>query len=294
MQTTTRYGSGGGPVLTDGAWGTQLQARGLPPGSCPDAWNLTQPEAVAGVARDYAAAGSQIVLTNTFGANRITLARTDWAGETAAINREGVALSRLGASGQALVYASIGPTGLLLGTGEGFEAEVAAAFAEQARALASAGPDALVVETMADLQEAQLAVRAACETGLPVVACMTFGAGRNGDRTIMGVSPEQSAEALAAAGAGVIGTNCGNGPAELRPVCDRLRAATGLPLWVKPNAGRPQVENGATVYPTTPEEFAAQALELAAAGANFIGGCCGTGPAFIRALAAAIAEGSRH
>jgi 5-methyltetrahydrofolate--homocysteine methyltransferase len=276
------------PVLTDGAWGTQLQTQGLPIGGCPDAWNLCHPDRVEAVARAYAEAGSRVLLTNTFGANRMALARHGLEGEVAAINRAGVAASRRAAGTEAQVFASMGPTGVMLASGEVSAEELRAAFAEQAQALAEAGADAIVIETMSDLLEAELAVAAASETGLPVVACMAFGAGRAGERTMMGVTPEQAAEALGAAGAAVIGANCGNGAAELLPVCRRLRAATDRPLWMKPNAGLPELTHGpapSVTYRTTPEQFAENAAALVEAGADFIGGCCGTGPAFIRALA---------
>lgn len=272
------------PVVTDGAWGTQLQARGLPIGDCPDAWNLTHPDRVEEVARAYVEAGSRIILTNTFGASRLALERDGLADQAAEINRVGAEISKRAAGNIARVFASIGPTGRVLAAGEVDEAEVFAAFAEQARALAEGGADAFVVETMTDLAEARLVVKAARETGLPVVACMVFGAGRAGDRTMMGVTPEQAADALREAGAEVIGANCGTGAADMLPICRRLRAATSLPLWIKPNAGLPELADGKAIYKTTPEAFAEEALALVKAGADFIGGCCGTGPECIRAL----------
>lgn len=273
-----------GPVLADGAWGTELQARGLAPGECPDAWNLSHAEHVADVARAYVEAGSRVILTNTFGANRLRLAALELAGKVVAINRRGVELSRRAAGNRALVFASIGPSGKMLVTGEVTADELRAAFDEQAFALADAGADALVIETMADLEEARLAVAAARSTGLPVVACMVFGAGRGKDRTLMGTTPEQAAEALAAAGADVVGANCGQGIADLVGICRRLRAATDRPLWIKPNAGLPKLVGGRPVYDLTPEGFASHVPALVAAGASFLGGCCGTGPEFIRAM----------
>lgn len=277
-----------GPVVTDGAWGTQLAARGLTPGECPDAWNLTHAEQVEDVARGYVAAGSRVVLTNTFQANRQTLAKYELADRTAAINRAGAEISRRAAGDTAAVFASLGPSGKLLMLGDVGEEELLAAFTEQARILAAAGVQGLVIETMADLAEAQLALAAARTTGLPVVACMTFDTGPDQDRTLMGVTPEQAAEALTAAGADVIGANCGHGIAGYVPICRRLRAATDRPLWIKANAGTPEVDDGRTVWRTTPDEFARHGPALVAAGASFIGGCCGTGPAFIAALVRAL------
>jgi methionine synthase I (cobalamin-dependent) len=276
----------GGPVVTDGAWGTELQARGLPPGECPDAWNLTRSADVEAVARAYVEAGSRVILTNTFGANPIALARHGLADQAEAINRAGVAISRRAAGGKARVFASMGPSDLAPGATSASELE--AAFLEQARALAEAGAEALVVETMSDLAEAVIAVRAARETGRPVVACMSFSGGPEHDRTLAGVTPEQAAEALAAAGAQAIGANCGEGPAAMLPICRRLRAATPLPLWIKPNAGLPQLREAGYVYSMTPQQFAELGLVLVEAGADFIGGCCGTNPAFICALVGAL------
>lgn len=275
-----------GPVVTDGAWGTELQARGLAAGEIPDGWNLTHPERVAEVAQAYVDAGSRVLLTNTFGANRLRLAGHGLADRAAEIARRGVELSRQAAGTRARVFASIGPSGKMLLTGETTAEELTAAFTEQARALAAGGADALVIETMSDLEEAKLALAAAKATRLPVVVCMVFDSGRDQDRTLMGATPEQVARALSAAGADVIGANCGVGIERYVPVCRRLRAATDRPIWIKPNAGLPEVEGGRVVYRTTPGAFAAHVPELVAAGASFIGGCCGTNPDFIRAVRA--------
>ena len=273
-----------GPVLTDGAWGTQLQAQGLQSGEFPDGWNLSHPGRVLTVARSYVEAGSRVILTNTFGANRLRLAETDFAAKAAEINRKGVEISKQAAQGRAFVFASIGPTGKMLMTGETTPDELRAAFEEQAKALAQAGPDALVVETMTDIEEARAAVAAARATGLPVVACMVYDSGKDKDRTMMGTTPEQAAAALTEAGADVIGANCGQGIAGFVPICRRLHAATDRPIWIKANAGLPQMQQGKVVYKTTPQEFAGFAPALIEGGASFLGGCCGTSPAFIKVL----------
>ncbi|MCD4728615.1 MAG: homocysteine S-methyltransferase family protein [Pirellulales bacterium] len=277
-----------GPVATDGAWGTQLQRLGLPVGACPDAWNITQPEKVEQVARAYVEAGSRVILTNTFGANRFVLARHGLDEQAAEIIRAGVENSLRAASGKAAVFASIGPSGVMLMMGQVSEDELKAAFAEQARTIADAGADGIVIETMSDPAEAALAVAAARETGLPVVACMTFDSGAERDRTMTGATPEQAAEALFAAGADAIGSNCGHGIADMVHVCRRLRAAVDRPIWIKANAGLPEMVEGETVYRQTPAEFASYVPQLVEAGASFIGGCCGTTPEFIRAVAEAI------
>jgi len=274
-----------GAVLTDGAWGTQLQARGLAPGETPDLWNLTHPARVAEVARAYVAAGSQIILTNTFGGNRLRLAEAGAAGRVKEINEAGARISREAAAGRALVFASIGPSGKLLMNGDATEAELRAAFQEQAEALVRGGAEGLVVETMADLEEARIAIGAAKSTGLAVVASVVFDAGRDKDRTMMGATPEQAAAALVAAGADVIGANCGQGIAGFVPICARFKAASaGRPIWIKANAGRPEMRDGKAVYGMTAGEFAAYVPALLQAGANFLGGCCGTSPDFIRAM----------
>jgi methionine synthase I (cobalamin-dependent) len=273
-----------GPVVTDGAWGTQLQAQGLSGGACPDQWNLTHADVVERIPRAYAAAGSQIVLTNTFRANRVSLASYGLADQVVEINRRGVEISRAGAGTHVRVFASIGPSGKMLIAGEVTEQELAAAFSEQAEALAGAGADGIVIETMAELEEAELALTAARATGLPVVACVVFDSGPNHDCTMMGVTPEQAAQRLAAAGADVVGANCGQGIAGYVDICRRMRAVTEKPLWIKANAGTPEVVHGEVVYQTNPEEFAAHGPALLAAGAQFIGGCCGTTPEHIAAL----------
>lgn len=271
----------GGMLITDGAWGTELQARGLPPGIVPDTWNLTHPEQVEEVARAYAEAGSQIILTNTFRANSVAMNLP--ASELDAINRAGVALSRH-AAGRARVFASIGPTGKMLISGEITRDQAAAAFAAQSQSLAAAGADALLIETMSDIEEARLAVEAARLTGLPVIASFAFDSGKIKDHTMMGATPEAVAVAMAEAGADGVGANCGVGVELALPICQRLRAACNIPIWIKPNAGLPVMEGAEIHYATSAEFFASHYVALRDAGAAFLGGCCGSNPEFIRAL----------
>lgn len=273
-----------GPVVTDGAWGTQLQQRGLTDGDCPDEWNLTNAERVEEVPRAYAEAGSAIVLTNTFRANRLALASYHLADRVNEINKAAVEISLRAAHDQAHVFGSIGPSGKMLVAGEVTQAELGEAFLQQATSLAAAGVAALVIETMSDLAEAKIAIDAAKSTGLPLVACMAFDSGKDLDRTMMGDTAERVAIELTAAGADVVGANCGQGIESYVGVCRQLRAATGLPIWIKANAGVPQIEDSEIVYRTTAEEFARHGPALVAAGAQFVGGCCGTGPEFIKAL----------
>jgi 5-methyltetrahydrofolate--homocysteine methyltransferase len=269
------------PVVTDGALGTQLMARGLLPGECPDSWNLSHPVEVEEVGRRYVESGSEILLTNTFRANRVALETYGLAGKLEEINLAGVEIARRAASHSAYVFASLGPSGKMLMTGEVSEADVTKAFEEQVNILALAGVDGFAIETMTDVAEAKLAVAQAGKTGLPVVASMVFDSGKEKDRTMMGVAPERAAGELTAAGADVIGANCGQGIAAYVSICQRLHAATDRPIWIKPNAGLPEIVEGKAVYRTTPEAFAAFVPALIQAGASFIGGCCGTGPEFI-------------
>ena len=277
-----------GPVILDGGWGTQLQLQGLEIGAHPDLWNLNAPEKVEQVARAYVEAGSRVILTNTFGATKFTLEKHGYGNRVAEVNRAGVEISQRATAGtQTKVFASMGPTGVMLMTGEVKPEQVFAAFLEQATALAAAGADAIVVETMSDPAEAALAVKAAKTTGLPVAVSFVFDSGKNQDRTMMGTTPEQVVQQMTDAGADVIGSNCGQGIDGFIPICRRMRAVTTLPIWMKANAGLPEIEDGKTVYRQTPEHFAEKARELVDAGANFIGGCCGTSPDFIRALVSA-------
>ena len=275
-----------GVLISDGAWGTQLQARGLPAGIIPDTWNLMHPEQVEAVARAYVEAGSQVILTNSFRANAIAMHASS-AADLDAINRAAVTISKKAAGARALVFASIGPAGKMLLSGEVSAEELTAAFSAQAQSLAAAGANALLIETMSDPNEARLAVVAAKTTGLPVIASFAFDSGKNKDRTMMGATPEVVASAMAEAGADGVGANCGVGVEFAVPICQRLHAACDLPIWIKPNAGLPVMEGAAIHYATTAEYFASYFAALRDAGASFVGGCCGSTPEFIRALVAA-------
>jgi methionine synthase I (cobalamin-dependent) len=276
------------PVVADGAWGTELQRLGLEPGAPADLWNTTEPDRVRAVAASYVEAGSRVILTNTFRANRIALSAHGAEGRTAEINRAGVRISREAAAGAAAVFASIGPTGKLLISGDVTEAELRAAFEEQARSLAEAGADAILLETFADLTEATIALEAARATGLPVIVSFVFDSGRNGDRTMMGITTEKAAQSMEAAGASAVGANCGRGISGYIEIASRMRAATSLPIWIKPNAGIPEITDGKASYLTSPEEFAARTPDLVRAGASFVGGCCGSTPEFIAATVRAL------
>lgn len=274
-----------GPVVTDGSWGTQLQKAGLKRGVCPDSWNLSQPEKVAAVARQYVAAGSRIILTNTFGANRLALERHSLADRAAEINRAGVRISKKAAAGRAYVFASIGPSGRMLITRDTRQSELQAAFEQQATAQAEAGADGIVVETMIDLTEAKIAAAAAKKTGLPVIASMVFDSGVNKDTTLMGNTPEEAVAELAGLGVDGVGANCGQGIEAFAPICRRMHQATDLAIWMKPNAGLPEVnEDMEAIFTTTARDFAEFVPGLVAAGADFIGACCGSDEQFVKEI----------
>jgi methionine synthase I (cobalamin-dependent) len=275
-----------GVIITDGAWGTEFQKRGLALGGPADLWNLSRSEDVYAVARAYVEAGSRVILTNTFRANTIALAGqgAEAARQAAEINRRGAEFSRRAAGSDVRVFGSMGPTGKILATGEIAPGDVSEAFRAQAEALAAGGVDALLLETFSDVEEARLAVRAAKSTGLPVVVSFAFDSGKKKDRTMMGATPEGAARAIMEEGAEAVGANCGAGPEAFTAICRRLREGSGLPVWIKPNAGLPTLVDGRPSYTMTPDTFASYLPALIEAGATFVGGCCGTTPEFIRAL----------
>ncbi len=281
-------------LVSDGGWGSFLVAKGLKPGESPESWNLTNPDAVRDIARMYADAGADIVLTNSFGGTRYKLEHYGLADKVTEINAAAARLSRESIAADKFVLASMGPTGKILMMGEVSEEELYDAFKEQVLALTAGGADAITVETMTAIDEAAIAVRAAKEnTTLPVVASFTFDMKTaDGYRTMMGVSPEQMAEAMLAAGADILGANCSLGSEEMISVIAALHAAApDTPLIVHPNAGRPiQQDDGTVAYPETPACMAGNTKALIDAGASIIGGCCGTGPDHIRAIRKAVDE----
>lgn len=278
------------PLLADGAMGTLLHARGIPFDRCFDELNLSDPQAVEGVHRAYIDAGAQIVLTNTFGANRYKLAKHGLADQVDRINRAGVELARRAASASSqviLVGGDVGPLGVRIAPfGRVQPEEARAAFSEQIAALVSAGVDAVVVETVSDLYEIREAIAAARLAETPVVASVTF---TRDDCTVLGDGPEKVARTLLQAGADVIGVNCSGGPAQLLRLLKAMHAAApAAKLWVKPNAGWPEQVGGRIMYPADPEYFGDYALAFCEAGANIVGGCCGTTPQHIAAMRAAL------
>ena len=280
-------------LVSDGAWGTLLQQRGLEPGECPELWNVTHRSDVIAVAKGYIDAGADMILTNSFGGSPSKLAHYELADRTAELNEAAAAISREAAGNDRFVLGSIGPTGVILMMGEVTEETLFEGFKLQAAALARGGVDAICVETMSALDEACCAIRAAKEaTSCEIVCTFTFEKTVDGSfKTMMGVAPADIVEELTAAGASVIGANCGNGFDGMIDIVREIRSVNStIPVLVHANAGRPVMENGKTVFPETPGVMAAKVGQLIDAGANIIGGCCGTTPAHISALAQAIAR----
>ena len=277
--------------------GTQLMLAGLEQGSCGEAWNLAHPERVLAIQRRYAEAGSDCLLTNTFGGSRIMLNRHGHAADVAAINRAGVEIARQAFDGRpGWVVGDIGPFGGLMEPyGDFTEAQVREAFTEQAAALVAAGADAIIVETQTALEELGLGIQAAREAGArTIIGSMAYDVTLDGStfRTMMGVDPERAAGFMAERGAHIVALNCGTGmdmPRALAAV-ERYRRACGLPVMVQPNAGQPKLVNMRVVYDETPEQMAAGVAPLLAAGANIVGACCGSTPDHIRAFRRAMDE----
>jgi len=293
MKTLREEIASGRVLVSDGGWGSFLVAAGLQPGECPELWNVTHPDVVKDIAKQYADAGADMVMTNSFGGTRIKLEAYGLSDRVSELNEAAARLSRAVAGDTRHVLASVGPTGKFLMMGEVTEDDLYAQFREQAIALERGGADACSVETMSALDEAGIAVRAVREnTKLEVVASFTFTTLTDtGYRTMMGVSAPDMAAAMLDAGAHILGINCTLGPREMVSVARELRAAApGTPILVHPNAGSPiRADDGSVTYPETPESMAACVPDLINAGVNIIGGCCGTGPAHIRAIAKAVA-----
>lgn len=274
-------------LVSDGAWGTFLQSHGMKPGECPELWCLEHRSEVLAIPRGYLDAGADMVESNSFGANRFKLDLYGLAPRTLEINRAAAAISREAAGPDRHVIASVGPTGKMLITGEVSEDQLYEAFAEQLRALEEGGADACCIETMTALDEAAIAVAAAKkETRLEVVCTFTFTRTVSGTyRTMMGISPEAMATALIAAGADIVGANCGVGFAQMVEVVAAIKSAAGAtPILIHANAGLPKNINGTDVFPETPAMAAAVVPALLKAGARVIGGCCGTTPEHIAAI----------
>ena len=282
-------------LISDGATGTYLQEHGLEPGGCPEEFNAAHPEIVRGMARDYFAAGSEMVLTNSFGANRFMLKKYGFGDRVEEFNKLAARHASSQRTAGRYVAGSVGPTGEFLEPlGPVTREEMLDAFVEQVTALEAGGADGVVIETMSAVEEAVLAVEAANEhTGLVVMATMVFDRGPRGFFTMMGVTPERAVKELAAAGADVTGANCGNGIDVMVELAREMRQVTDGPLLVHSNAGIPAYRAGEIVYPESPDYMVERFGILADMGIDILGGCCGTGPEHIRALVSAMKPGSQ-
>jgi 5-methyltetrahydrofolate--homocysteine methyltransferase len=280
-------------LVSDGAWGTFLQRKGLQPGECPELWNITRREDVLDIAKNYVDAGADMIETNSFGGTSFKLEHYGCAGRVREINRTAAQISREAAGPDRHVIASIGPTGKMLIMGDVTEQQLFDAFAQQATALEDGGADALCIETMSAIDEAVIAVKAAKEaTRCEIICTFTFEKTLQDEyRTMMGARPEESVIAARDAGASVIGANCGNGIARMVKIVSLVRKAVpDAPILIHANAGQPQIVDGETVFPETPEQMAGMIADLVKAGAGIVGGCCGTTPAHIRAMKNAVLQ----
>jgi 5-methyltetrahydrofolate--homocysteine methyltransferase len=282
-------------LLGDGAMGTQLMTAGLEQGNCGEAWNLTHPERVLAIQRGYVDAGSDCLLTNTFGGSRIMLNRHSHAGDVVAINAAAVRIAREAFGNRdGYVIGDIGPFGGLMEPyGDFTESQVRGAFFEQAGALVDAGADAIIIETQTSLEELGLGLLAAREAGAAcVIGSMAYDVTLDGStfRTMMGVDPERAAGFMEEHNVDIVALNCGTGMdmERARQAVLRYRGATGLPVMAQPNAGQPKLVAMKVVYDETPEQMVAGLVPLLEAGTRIIGGCCGSTPDHIRAFRQAI------
>lgn len=277
-------------LISDGAMGTQLMERGLRFGQCLELWNLTHGDVILDILRAYVEAGSEMVETNTFGGNSLRLKKYNLEDKTEEINRRAAEIAREAVGSKVFVAGSVGPTGQFLKPlGPLTEEEVYETFREQITALEKGGVDTICIETMTDLKEAVLAVKAAKEnTDLPVMSTMTFNKRAKGYYTIMGVSIRDAMKGLIQAGADVIGSNCGESTLEMIEITKEMRAFTDKFILIHTNAGLPTIKEDQPIYEESPQYMAEKSIELWKAGANIIGGCCGTTPEHIRAIAQAL------
>ncbi|HRX11997.1 MAG TPA: homocysteine S-methyltransferase family protein [Draconibacterium sp.] len=267
-------------LVSDGAWGTFLQKKGMKPGECPEEWNITHPAEVFDIAKSYIDAGADMIETNSFGGTIFKVQKYGLGDKVFELNKAAAEISRK-AAGDKYVLGSVGPTGKILMMGDVTEEELYKAFKEQVKGLEAGGADAIMIETMTDLDEASLAIRAAKEnTNCEVFCTMTFEKTLQGEfRSMMGVSPTEMVNTLIDAGADLIGANCGNGIADMIGIVTEIRKTNAeIPILIHANAGMPHFHDGQTVFPETPEEMSLLVPKIIAAGANIIGGCCGTTP----------------
>ena len=274
-------------LLSDGAMGSLLMEKGLKHGDCPAYLNLTRPQVIEEITQLYLDAGADLIQSNTFGASPMKLSEYGLADKTEEINRAGVSLAKQVVGDNAFIYGSCGPSGKILQPfGDGDPDELQRGFEQQMKAMVIAGVDTIFIETMTDLNEAKIAIKAAKTVApdIPVAACMTYNNTPKGFFTIMGNSLVDAASELESAGADVIGSNCGNGIDTMIQIAKNMKEISKLPLIIQSNAGLPISKEGKIMYPETPEYFAEKVPDLIDAGVSIIGGCCGTTPETIRAM----------
>jgi len=284
-------------LLSDGAWGTMLQAKGLPAGECPERWNFTHRGIIFSVAKGYVDAGSEMVETNSFGGNVIKLKGCGLDGQAFEVNRLAAEISREAIGPKGIVLGSVGPTGKILMMGEVSAEEMYEAFVPQVKGLEAGGADVACIETMMDIEEAKIALKTVREHTLMADICsFTFDKTPLGEyRTMMGHTPADVAHAMAEAGADVIGANCGHGIEQMVPIARQLKESEpDIPILIQANAGEPYIHDDKTVFPETPEETVVWIPELLDIGVSLIGGCCGTTPDHIREIREKIEEFNQH
>ena len=280
----------GETIISDGGTGTYLQKNGLEPGGCPEEFNVSHPEVIKKMAREYFEAGSDMVLTNSFGGSVFRQKHYGFEDSVFKFNKLAAQLAKSQAPEHGFVCGSLGPTGeFLLPLGLVSNQEMYDSFKNQALALEEGGADCVVIETMLDIDETSIAIQAVREnTSMLAMATMTFDLGPRGFFTMMGVTPEDAAKKLEQSGAQVIGANCGNGIERMIEIASKMRNSTDQPMMINCNAGIPSLVSGEILYPETPEYMAEQFMKLKDVGVNIIGGCCGTSPEHIKALSNAI------
>ena len=282
-----------GKLLTsDGAWGTYLFKKGLERGSCPEEWNLTHYDDVFDIAKSYVIAGSDIISTNSFGSNLFKLSQYNLQKKLSEICQTSAEISRKAAGVNKLVMASLGPTGKFLIMGDVTSEDLYNSFKRQAMAFEKGGADAVCIETFYALDEAEQAIKAVKEnTSLEVICTFTFDKSDYGFKTLMGVTPQQVAESLIICGADIIGANCGSGFEDMVEIVKKIREVSArIPIIIQANAGLPVFENGELVYSETPDKIKEIIPKLIDAGANIIGGCCGTTPEHIKVISKIVGE----